>query len=340
MKYNSKMFLLAALLGLSSALAAPAMADNTATVRGAGSSFAKPLYEKWMSRIPGVAYDSVGSAVGVNRFQNQVVDFGGSDVPMNDEQVAATLGDSSDVIQIPTAYGGIVVTYNVPGLKSLNLSGDVLAQIYTGQIRMWNDPRLVAANPGLANVNYPIITFHRGDGSGTTYGFTSYLAATSKDWKTAAFATIWPVGDGRGGNGPVVDAVVANPYSLGYADYNFVVAKKLPMAAIRNTSGTYVQPTLESIREAVANSVSGNTSDLRLNLIDAAGAKSYPLVTGTYIMVHRNQPDQAHADKVKEFLNFGLHEGQAEEAALNYVPLPDNVVAAASKLVNTITVKK
>jgi phosphate transport system substrate-binding protein len=344
---KTKMFLGVLGCALSLLTAAPAFAQD-ASIKGAGSSFAKPLYDAWSSNFPqgknAVSYAAVGSGVGINRFQNQQVDFGGSDVAMNDEQIAETRGNNSDILQIPTAYGGIVITYNLPGLKgALNLSGDLLAQIYLGNIRMWNDPRLTAANPSLANVNYPIITFHRGDSSGTTYGFTNYLTATSKDWRNnnqANFATTWPVGDGKGGNGAVVDAVIANPYSIGYADYNYVVAKKLPMASLRNSTGNYVQPSLETIREAVTNAAAASSgADLRFNLIDASGARSYPLVTATYVIVHRGQTDAAKATTLVNFLTWGLHEGQALEAPLNYVPLPDSVAAAATKLVQSITTK-
>ena len=350
----TKTRLLATLIGsalLSSAwlAATPAAAAEPGTIFGAGSTFAKPLYESWTNSFfqknqGSLKFDGIGSGAGIGRFQNQVVDFAGSDVPMSDDQLSDTKGGNKDVLHIPTAYGGIVITYNLPGFKgSLNLTGEQIALIYLGKIRNWNDPRLVAANPNLANVSYPIIAFHRGDGSGTTFGFTSYLSVASQDWHTtngAAFATIWPVGDGRGGNGPVVDAVNGNPYSIGYADYNFAVAKKLPMASLKNASGNFVQPTLENIRQAVASAASKaqGSDDLRLNLIDASGDSSYPLVTATYIIIHQHQHDASTASTLAKFLLWGLHDGQSVEASLNYVPLPDNVVSQATKLVKSIDV--
>lgn len=346
---KSKTRLLATVLGCMLMASTAVQAADSGSVKGAGSTFAKPLYDSWTKSFfqgnPGsLSFDGIGSGAGIGRFQNQVIDFAGSDAPMNDDQLPDTKGDNKDVLHIPTAYGGIVVTYNLPGFKgALNLTGEQLALIYLGKIRNWNDPRLVAANPSLANVSYPIIAFHRGDGSGTTFGFTSYLSVASADWKStngAAFATIWPVGDGRGGNGPVVDAVNANPYSIGYADYNFAVAKKLPMASLKNASGNFVQPTLENIRQAVANvaSKAQGSDDLRLNLIDASGETSYPLVTATYVIVHQHQKDRGAAATLANYLYWGLHDGQAVEASLNYVPLPDNVVAQATKLVRSIDV--
>jgi phosphate transport system substrate-binding protein len=317
----------------------PANATEPTTITGAGSTFAKPLYDNWTKTFfqnnPGnLKFDGIGSGAGIGRFQNQVVDLAGSDVPMSDDQLSDTKGGNKDVLHIPTAYGGIVVTYNLPGFKgALNLTGEQIALIYLGKIRNWNDSRLVAANPSLANVNFPIIAFHRGDGSGTTFGFTSYLNVASQDWHTAngaAFATIWPVGDGSNGN----------PYSIGYADYNFAVAKKLPMASLKNASGNFVQPTLENIRQAVASAASKaqGSDDLRLNLIDASGDSSYPLVTATYIIIHQHQHDASTASTLAKFLLWGLHDGQSVEASLNYVPLPDNVVSQATKLVKSIDV--
>ncbi|MDR3613755.1 MAG: phosphate ABC transporter substrate-binding protein PstS [Candidatus Obscuribacterales bacterium] len=329
--------------------ALPANAAEPTTITGAGSTFAKPLYDNWaksfFQKNPGnLTFDGIGSGAGIGRFQNRVVDLAGSDVPMNDDQLSDTKGGSKDVLHIPTAYGGIVITYNLPGFKgTLNLTGEQIALIYLGKIRNWNDSRLVAVNPSLANINFPIIAFHRGDGSGTTFGFTSYLNVASQDWHAtngAAFATIWPVGDGRGGNGPVVDAVNGNPYSIGYADYNFAVAKKLPMASLKNASGNFVQPTLENIRQAVASVAfkAQGSDDLRLNLIDAGGDSSYPLVTATYIIVHQHQHDTSTASSLAKFLLWGLHDGQSVEASLNYVPLPDNVVSQATKLIQSIDV--
>jgi phosphate transport system substrate-binding protein len=316
---------------------------------GSGSTFAAPLYKNWSEAYfkshPGsLEYNGkghgTGSGAGVAEFSSGVTQFGGSDVPMSDEQVQNVRGNNKDVLHIPAAYGGIVVTYNLPGIKgTLNLTGDQLSGIYLGQIRKWNDARLVKTNPQLAAVNQDIITFHRGDASGTTYAFTSYLDDSSSDFRAtigSGFAVYWNVGETAFNNKAVVDAVRDNPYSIGYADYNFVVDEKMPMASLANKSGSFIAPNAQSIGAAVASAADGADNDLRLRLVNTSGAGSYPLVSATYIIVHQHQGSAFKAQNLKSFLQWAMNDGQKMEAALNYVPLPANVVEKASRLINSI----
>jgi phosphate transport system substrate-binding protein len=340
---------------------APLSAQTRAStpLSGSGSTFAAPLYQAWSKSYfqggPGLSFNAIGSAGGLNEFQNQVTDFAGSDAPMTDEQIGLVHGNNKDVMHIPSAYGGIVVTYNLPGNPRLNLNADQIAGIYLGQIKKWNDSRLVATNPSLAGVDAEIITFHRSEGSGTTFGFTSYLSAGNADWRATAgadLAVTWPVGDRREGNGGVVKAVTKNLYSIGYADYNFVVASLaeaqrnnkpigLAMASLYNSTtngrGSFVQPTLASIGDAVtAAAQASGGSDLRLGLIFAPGAGAYPLTTATYIIVHQHQVGADRAAALRDLLLWGVTEGQREAAPLNYVPLPPVVQQQAARLIRSI----
>jgi phosphate transport system substrate-binding protein len=323
----------------------------TGVLTGAGSTFAQPLYKEWnrayFKGVEGFRYDGIGSGGGIYRFQNGAVDLGGSDIPMTSDQVQLTRGDNGDVVHLPAAYGGIVVTYNVPELdgQPLNLTGEQLAAIYLGQIRRWNDPRLLANNaPQLGKVNQAIIVFHRADASGTTAGFTAFLDENSADWAAASGAglsVVWTLGWGKPNNDTIIDGVRGNPYSIGYADYNFVVAKKMPMASLCNPTGKFVAPSATSIAAAVTGTANASQGDdLRLKLINAPGAGSYPLVTATYMIFHLHQASNARAKTLRDFLVWAMTDGQGLSAPLNYVPVPDAVAQKATRLARSIDAVK
>jgi phosphate transport system substrate-binding protein len=280
---------------------------------------------------------------GISRFQDGAVDIGASDIPMSDDQIAATKG-GPDLIHIPTAYSGIVLTYNLPNYSAkLNLTGAQIASIYLGEITYWDDPQLVKNNPALAGRHFQIITIHRGDGSGTTYGFTAFLSASSSDWRThdglgTGFAVYWPVGGGLGGNAALVQGVEDNDYSIGYTDLGFALKKGLPVASIENPAGKFIQPTLASISAAVASAgAASDGTDLRLNLTNVPASDAYPITTGTYLIVHQHQADADKAKAIVSFLKYAVHGGQAIEPSMNAVSLPANIVTLADKAIATIT---
>ncbi len=247
----------------------------------------------------------------------------------------------SDVLHVPTALGGIVMAYNVPGLtKPLRLTGNNIALIYRGEIRFWDDDRLVADNSELSGKHQGIITVHRAEGSGTTFGFTSFLSGVNADWKNssgAGAAINWPIGLPVAGNGGVADVLGKNPYSIGYVDLNFAIGAKVSYAWIKNKAGNFVEPTLQSVSAAAAEAAPSGT-DLRLNVMNAPGRETYPLVTGTYILVHKNMKDAEKALATTRLLWWMTHEGQAANEPLLYARVPAAITAKTEQVIKSISV--
>jgi len=313
------------------------------TLTGAGATFPYPLYSKWFDvyqQKTGVKinYQSIGSGGGIQQITQRTVDFGASDAPMTDEQLAAAPGP---LLHIPTVIGAVVVTYNVPGIgPGLKLTPEALASVFLGEVQKWNDPRIAQSNPGMSLPATDIAVVHRSDGSGTTNIFTDYLSAVSATWKSRVgkgTSVDWPVGLGGKGNEGVTGQVQQTPGAIGYVELAYAVQNKLPVASLQNQAGKFVDPTIESTTAAAAGAAASMPDDLRVSIVNAAGAQSYPIAGFTYLLVYREQADAAKGKTLVDFLWWALHDGQAFAKDLLYAPLPTEVVRKAEAKIASIT---
>jgi phosphate transport system substrate-binding protein len=317
-------------------------AGGTIGLQGAGATFPYPLYSKWVAEYQRVDsrvrinYQSIGSGGGIRQITERTVDFGASDAPMTDAELARAPGK---LLHVPTALGAVVVTFNLPGVSSLKLTPELLAAIFLGDIKTWNDPRLADANPGVALPNQPITVAHRSDGSGTTAVFTDYLSKTSPSWKEkvgAGKSVKFPVGLGAKGNEGVAGQVKTTPGSVGYVELAYARQTGLPAMSIRNRSGQFVEPSLEGITAAAAGVASSMPEDLRLSIVDAPGEASYPISAFTYVLVYDQQSDPAKGKALLQFLWWAAHDGQKFGPPLHYAPLPAPVVRAVEAKLRSV----
>ncbi|MDX6713110.1 MAG: phosphate transport system substrate-binding protein [Blastocatellia bacterium] len=316
------------------------------SLQGAGATFPNPLYQKWMSEYgklhpnAKIDYNSQGSGAGIQGIQKQTIDFGASDAPMTDADLKAAPGE---ILHIPTVLGAVVLTYNLPGLdKPLRFSPDTIADIFLGKIKKWDDAKIKADNPAAKLPNTDITVVHRSDGSGTTFVFTDYLSKVSPEWKSnvgADKSPKWPdgVGMGQKGNEGVTGTIKNTPNTIGYVELNYAAANSLPVAQIKNKAGNFVDPTLDAVTAAAAESVAITPDDLRVSITDAAGASAYPISSYTYILVYKEQKDATKGKLLVDYLWWGLHDGQKYAKDLQYAPLPDAIVKRAEAKVNSIT---
>lgn len=321
----NKILFLAAVSALSISAASAQMLIN-----GAGATFPYPIYSKWFDSYakvdPSVRfnYQSIGSGGGQKQILAQTVDFGASDGPMSDDNLAKAPGK---LLHIPTVAGADVVSYNVPGLKSLKLDGTVLADIFLGKITKWNDPRLVTLNAEAKLPNSDIVVVHRSDGSGTTYIFVDYLSHVSEEWKTKVGTNTsvkWPTGLGGKGNEGVAGQIKQVPGSIGYIELAYAKQNKLPYAEIKNSSGNFITASLESVTEALA--TAEIPDDFRFSMVNPPGAKAYPIAGATWLLVYQNQKDAVKGKKLVEFLRWAFNDGEKMATTLDYAPLPENVI--------------
>jgi phosphate transport system substrate-binding protein len=312
-------------------------------LQGAGATFPNPLYQKWLSEYgklhPNVKidYQSIGSGGGIKQIQAQTVDFGASDAPMKDEDLKSAPGE---ILHIPTVLGAVVITYNLEGTQTLHFSPDVIADIYLGKIKKWNDPRIAADNAGVKLPANDITSVHRSDGSGTSAVFTDYLSKVSPEWKEkvgSGPSPSWPGGIGAKGNEGVTGQVKSTPNTIGYVELAYAIQNKLPVALIKNAGGTFVEPTIDSVNAAAAAFAANTPDDLRVSITNAAGAQAYPISSYTYILIYKNQKDAAKGKAVVDFIWWGIHEGEGMARDLNYAPLPADIVKRAEVKLNSIT---
>src|SRR4051812_41398729 len=301
----------------------PAAAQD---LTGAGATFPYPLYSKWFdayAQKTGVKinYQSIGSGGGIRQLSEQTVDFGATDAPMSDAELAKAKG--GPVLHIPTVLGAVVIIYNVPGLaQPLKLTGEAIAAIYQGQITRWNDARIATLNPGITLPATDILVVHRSDGSGTSYVFTDYLAKVSPAWATKpgkGKEVQWPVGLGAKGNEGVAGQVKQTPGAIGYAELAYATQNKLATATLKNASGEFVAPSIASVTAAAA-AAAGSlpaTTDYRVSIVNAKGAGAYPISSFTWILAYSKQADGAKGKKLTDFLRWALTDGQGMEAALD-----------------------
>jgi len=321
--------------------------SGSVDLTGAGATFPYPLYSKWFSDYASrtgvrINYQSIGSGGGIRQLSEGTVDFGASDSPMTDAELAKAKG--GPVMHVPTVLGAVAVTYNVPELREpLRLTGELLADVFLGRITKWNDARIAALNSGAPLPAKDILVVHRSDGSGTTFIFTDYLAATSSSWATApgkGKEVQWPVGLGGKGNEGVAGQVKQTPGTIGYVELAYAKQNRLPVAAIRNAAGEYVTPSVESATAAaagVAERLDAST-DYRVSIVNAPGAGAYPISSFTWILAYRNQPDSTKGRKLVDFLRWALREGGASAAALDYAPLPPAMVSRLEQRLDSIRV--
>lgn len=319
--------------GTTSSNSAIATKSGSVSVNGAGATFPNPLYSKWIAEYgkakPNVKinYQSVGSGAGIKQITDKTVDFGASDAPMSDEALAKAPGK---LVHIPTTLGSVVVTYNVPDVTSpLKLSPEALTGIYLGEIKKWNDAKLVALNPDAKLPAKDITVAYRSDGSGTTAVFTDYLVKVSPAWKDkvgTGTSVKWPTGIGGKGNEGVTGTVKSTPGTIGYVELAYAKQNKLPVAELENAAGKFVAPTLESVSAAAAAMADKVPDDLRVSITNAPGDGSYPIAAFTYLLVYE---DAGNFDKSKAFADFvwwAVHDGQQFNEPLFYSKLPAEIV--------------
>ncbi len=309
-------------------------------INGAGATFPYPLYTKWSWEFyklhPEIKinYQSVGSGGGIRLLLNNMVDFAASDIPMNDAQMKKA---SLPVLHIPVAMGAIVISYNLPGIKTgLKLDAELIADIFLGKIENWNHPRILALNKDLEIPSLPILVAHRSDGSGTTAIFTKYLSQLDKDWKkrvASGTAVNWPIGLGGKGNEGVAGLIEQNPGSIGYIELIYAEKNKLAYASLKNKLGEFVLPTTASVTSAM-NGIE-LPEDLRTSVIDPVGKGVYPICGISYILVYRTQASEKTLNFVS-FLRWALDEGQKYLEPLKFAPLPPEVLQKVRKAVETI----
>lgn len=329
---------------LAAALVAVAGTIRAQDLNGAGATFPNPIYSKWFSdyaTATGVKinYQSIGSGGGIKQFTAGTVDFGASDAPMSNDEMAKL---PSPAFHFPTVMGAVVITYNVPGVTTpLKLTGDVVADIFLGKITKWNDTRITSTNAGVNLPASDILVVHRSDGSGTTYIFSDYLSSVSSAWATSpgkGKELAWPAGLGGKGNEGVSGLVKQTPGSIGYVELAYAVQNSLPYATLKNKDGQWVVPSIESVTEAaagVAKSLPANT-DFRVSIVNAPGKKAYPISSFTWLLVYKDQKDATKGKQLVAFLKWYLHNGGKSAADLLYAPLPNEVVKMLDKQVSEI----
>ena len=333
---------LAALLG--AALLAGASQNVSAQnilINGVGATFPYPIYSKWafeyrkVDATVGINYQSQGSGAGQKSILDRTADFGASDGPMSDADLAKAPGK---ILHIPTVAGADVLTYNLPNNPKLQLDGATVAEIFLGKINRWNDPKIAAQNPGVTLPASAIAVVHRSDGSGTTYIFVDYLSSVSKDWETIVgrgTAVKWPAGLGAKGNEGVTEQVKQTTGSIGYVELVYAVQQKLPYASIKNSSGNYIVPSIESVAAALDSAQI--PEDFRFSMVNPPGAQSYPIAGTTWLLVYQKQTNPEKGKKLVEFLKWAETKGQAMAPALNYAALPAPLSERVLKEIDSIT---
>jgi len=301
---------------------------------GAGATFPNPIYSKWFdayARETGVRinYQSIGSGGGIRQFTEGTVDFGATDGPMTDQQIAAVQGK---VLHVPTVLGAVVATYNLPALgrTALRFDGPTLADIFLGRITQWNDQRIAQLNPGVKLPAEDILVVHRSDGSGTTYIFTDFLAKVSPEWKRQvgqATSVEWPVGLGGKGNEGVTQQVKQSEGAIGYVELIYAQSNDLPVAEIRNAAGAFITPTLKAVSAAAEGATFAPDTDFRVSITNAAGVEAYPIASFTWLLIRTGDRRTPKDEAIRAFLAWMLEPAPQRMAAdLDYAPLPVKLI--------------
>jgi len=304
-------------------------------LNAAGATFPYPIYSKWFNEYhqqhPDIEinYQSIGSGGGIAQVTAGTVDFGASDGPMKDEQIATFKQQrGTAVLHFPTVLGAVVPAYNIPGFKGeLKFTPDVIAGVYLGKIASWNDPAIAKANPGVSLPNQPIVVVHRSDGSGTTYIWTDYLSKISSDWNGQVgkgTSVKWPVGLGAKGNEGVAGMIRQMEGAFGYVELIYALQNNIAFGSVKNASGNFVKASLDSTTAAAA-SLKTMPADFRVSITNAPGKEAYPIASFTWLLVPADWKDKSKQKIVVDFLTWMLSQGQTMTAQLDYAPLPDSV---------------
>ena len=311
--------------------ASSVFAANAAEITGAGASFIYPVMSKWSADYNAatsnkVNYQSIGSGGGIAQIKAKTVDFGSSDAPLKPEELAA-----AGLAQFPSVIGGVVPVVNVAGIApgALKLDGTVLANIFLGKIKTWNDPAIAALNPGVALPSAKITVVHRSDGSGTTFNFVNYLSKVSPEWKSSVgegTSVQWPAGIGGKGNEGVAAYVKQIKGGIGYVELSYALQNKLSYTAMKNAAGRFVQPSDASFAAAAASADWASAKDFYLVMTNAPGAESWPITATNFILVHKKPKNPANGKATQEFFRWVYKSGDAQARQLDYVPLPDSLV--------------
>jgi len=311
--------------------AAPA-ADAKIQINGAGATFPYPIYSKWFDEYHKkngsieINYQSIGSGGGIRQVSNETVFFGATDGPMTDEQLKAAPGV---ILHFPMVLGADVPVYNLAGVAELKFTGPLLADIFLGKVKKWNDPAIAKVNPGVALPNTEITVVHRSDGSGTTYIWVDYLSKVSPEWKEkvgVSTAVNWPVGVGGKGNEGVAGLVSQTPGSIGYVELLFALQNTISFGSIQNANGEFLKASAESVTAAAAASAGTMPADFRVSITNAAGAGAYPVSSFTWLLLYENPKDKARSKAMVDFVKWALTDGQQFASQLGYAPLPAEVV--------------
>jgi phosphate transport system substrate-binding protein len=302
-----------------------------AQVTGAGSTFVYPVLSAWAADYQkqsgtSINYQSIGSGGGISQVEAGTVDFGATDQPLKSDELA-----KNGLAQFPVVVGGIVPVVNVAGLDDgkLKLTGPILADIYQGKIKTWNDPAIVKINPGVNLPSAAIATVHRSDGSGTTFNFTHYLSQVSPGWKAGpgeGKTVNWVGGVGGKGNEGVAGYVKQLPNSLGYVEYAYVMQNHMAYTLLQNAAGQFVAPSAQTFAAAAGTADWRNAQDFNLVMTNAPGPQAYPIAASTFILLHKQPNDKAKSAAAVAFFKYALEKGQAQASKLDYVPLPDDLV--------------
>jgi phosphate transport system substrate-binding protein len=327
-------------------MTAPEPAAGSITLQGAGATFPAPLYQVWFENFTGVHsnvqvdYTANGSGAGIKAITEGTVDFGASDAAMKDDEIAK-LPAGSAIVHIPTALGAVVVIFNLPGVTDLDLDAANVAGIFLGTIKKWNDPAIAANNSGATLPDKDILVVHRSDGSGTTNTFTTYLDTVSPDWHAAVGAgkeVKWPTGIGAAGNDGVAAGVKQTEGAVGYVELSYATTAALPSAKLKNADGQFVAGSTDGVTAAAEAAVGKVPADFRAApIINGAGPSTYPIASYTYILLYRDQKDADKGKTLVALLYWALGDGQAEETAIGYAPLPKAVQDKAIAALHTIT---
>lgn len=331
----SRSFVLAGVLMLISSV--QVHADKI--INGGGATLPYPIYSKWCDEYhkvnPAVRinYQPIGSGGGIRQFTDKTLDFGATDSPMTEKEMAQVQGS---FMLVPTVLGGVVPAFNVEGVTELNLTGDVLASIFLGEITSWDDRAIKALNPNAKLPKKPITTVHRSDGSGTTYCFTDYLSTVSPEWKRVVGkgqSVNWPSGIGSKGNEGVSGMIRTNPNSIGYIELIFAKQNRISYAAVKNKAGQFVKADVDSVKAAAA--AVKMPADFRVSIVDAPGEKSYPIATYSWLLINE-QNDGETGPAIKGFVEWILAKGQALAPQLDYAPIPADLIPVVQKSVSLI----
>jgi phosphate ABC transporter phosphate-binding protein len=341
-------------IGAYTLLSQPPTSSGTITLNGAGATFPYPLlnsitnkYSTDVKTNVQVNYQSIGSGGGISALKEKTVDFGASDAPLSESE-ASTI---TNALHIPETIGAITIAYNIPEVPSgLKLTGQVIADIFEGKIKKWNDNAIQNLNPDITLPDQTINTVHRSDGSGTTYVFTTYLSMVSNSWGTnigAAKSVSWPNGIGSSGNTGVASTINGTRYSIGYVELAYTLENNMTVAAIQNPSGNYILPTLASTTAAAQSGAAsglpaGSESWTGVTLLNTSASDAYPIVTFTYIIVYKElnvipEMTQEKATALVQFIWYIIHDGQDSAPELQYAALPSNVVSIDETTISSIT---